>query len=84
MNGVEHANSFNFNPHKWLLVNFDCSAMWVTNAAELVDVFNVDPLYLKHDFMGRAPDYRVFIYNGMFCMKSPDFPPSQHSFLYIP
>lgn len=22
------ADSFNFNPHKWLLVNFDCSAMW--------------------------------------------------------
>ncbi|ETE71220.1 Aromatic-L-amino-acid decarboxylase, partial [Ophiophagus hannah] len=26
LNGVE-ANSFNFNPHKWLLVNFDCSTM---------------------------------------------------------
>nr|XP_045599003.1 aromatic-L-amino-acid decarboxylase-like [Procambarus clarkii] len=28
MDGVELADSFNFNPHKWLLVNFDCSAMW--------------------------------------------------------
>ena len=26
--GVEYAESFNFNPHKWMLVNFDCSAMW--------------------------------------------------------
>ncbi|XP_041423518.1 aromatic-L-amino-acid decarboxylase-like [Xenopus laevis] len=26
MDGVEFADSFNFNPHKWLLVNFDCSA----------------------------------------------------------
>lgn len=25
MSGVEKADSFNFNPHKWLLVNFDCS-----------------------------------------------------------
>eukprot|EP00002_Diphylleia_rotans_P004276 TRINITY_DN1308_c0_g1_i1.p1 TRINITY_DN1308_c0_g1~~TRINITY_DN1308_c0_g1_i1.p1 ORF type:complete len:314 (-),score=64.83 TRINITY_DN1308_c0_g1_i1:143-1084(-) len=28
INGVEYADSFNFNPHKWLLVNFDCSALW--------------------------------------------------------
>ena len=28
MAGVERADSFNFNPHKWMLVNFDCSAMW--------------------------------------------------------
>ena len=30
LNGVELAQSFNFNPHKWMLVNFDCSAMWVS------------------------------------------------------
>ena len=28
MRGIEHANSFNFNPNKWMLVNFDCSTMW--------------------------------------------------------
>ena len=27
--GVEHADSFVFNPHKWLLVNFDCTAYFV-------------------------------------------------------
>lgn len=27
MKGVELVDSFNFNPHKWLQVTFDCSAM---------------------------------------------------------
>ena len=48
------ADSFNFNPHKWMLVNFDCSCMWVQNSADLVDAFNVDPLYLKHKFQVSA------------------------------
>lgn len=58
MNGVETAESFNFNPHKWLLVNFDCSAMWLKDPTWVVNAFNVDPLYLKHDMQGSAPDYR--------------------------
>ncbi len=28
MEGVEFVDSFNLNPHKWLLVNFDCSVTW--------------------------------------------------------
>ena len=28
MKGIEHAMSFNCNPNKWLLTNFDCSTMW--------------------------------------------------------
>ena len=32
LDGVEMADSFNFNPHKWMLVNFDCSAMWVKDS----------------------------------------------------
>ena len=58
LNGVELADSFNFNPHKWMLVNFDCSAMWVKNAHLIADAFNVDPLYLKHQYQGQVPDYR--------------------------
>src|SRR5438093_6175349 len=27
--GMEQADSFVFNPHKWMLVNFDCSAYFV-------------------------------------------------------
>ena len=58
MKGIEHAESFNFNPHKWMLVNFDCSAMWLKDPNWVVNAFNVDPLYLKHDQQGSAPDYR--------------------------
>ncbi|CRK86290.1 CLUMA_CG000177, isoform A [Clunio marinus] len=58
MKGIELAESFNFNPHKWMLVNFDCSAMWLKDPNWVVDAFNVDPLYLKHDQQGSAPDYR--------------------------
>ena len=28
MNGVELTHSFAFNPSKWLMVHFDCTAMW--------------------------------------------------------
>uniref|UniRef100_A0A672Q251 Aromatic-L-amino-acid decarboxylase n=1 Tax=Sinocyclocheilus grahami TaxID=75366 RepID=A0A672Q251_SINGR len=49
LNGIEFADSFNFNPHKWLLVNFDCSAMWVKNRSDIIGAFKMEPLYLKHD-----------------------------------
>lgn len=29
LSGIEYADSFNTNPNKWLLTNFDCSTMWV-------------------------------------------------------
>lgn len=58
MKGVELAESFNFNPHKWLLVNFDCSALWVKQAADVVSAFNFDPIFLKYEKQGQAPDYR--------------------------
>lgn len=58
MKGIERADSFNFNPHKWLLVNFDCSAMWLKDANDIVSAFNVDPIFLKHDHQNSAPDFR--------------------------
>ncbi|XP_008568098.1 PREDICTED: aromatic-L-amino-acid decarboxylase isoform X4 [Galeopterus variegatus] len=60
LNGVEFADSFNFNPHKWLLVNFDCSAMWVKKRTDLTGAFKLDPLYLKHshESSGLITDYR--------------------------
>ncbi|XP_025017718.1 aromatic-L-amino-acid decarboxylase [Tetranychus urticae] len=58
LNGVEKADSFNMNPHKWMLINFDCSALWLKNRHLVANAFNVDPVYLKHDKQGQIPDYR--------------------------
>jgi len=59
MRGIEFADSFVVNPHKWLQINFDCSTFYIRDSRLLVDAFNVDPLYLKHDKQGQIPDYRV-------------------------
>lgn len=29
IDGVEGADSFGMNAHKWFLTNFDCSVLWV-------------------------------------------------------
>ncbi|PSN57405.1 Aromatic-L-amino-acid decarboxylase [Blattella germanica] len=58
MSGIDHAHSFCFNLHKWFLVNFDCSALWVKDSSCLVEAFNVDRIYLRHKNQGITPDYR--------------------------
>ncbi|XP_049762717.1 aromatic-L-amino-acid decarboxylase-like [Schistocerca cancellata] len=58
MSGIHYADSFNFNPHKWMLTNFDCSAMWLKDATELSKSFCVERIYLEHKMQGKKPDYR--------------------------
>ncbi|KAL0273790.1 UNVERIFIED_CONTAM: hypothetical protein PYX00_006383 [Menopon gallinae] len=48
MKAVETTDSFNMNPHKWLLVNFDCSAFWIKDSTWLIETLNVDRIYLDH------------------------------------
>ncbi|XP_028966482.1 histidine decarboxylase [Galendromus occidentalis] len=57
LRGVEFANTFAFNPSKWMMVHFDCCAMWVQDSRALHRTFNVDPLYLQHENTGLAVDY---------------------------
>jgi aromatic-L-amino-acid/L-tryptophan decarboxylase len=45
--GVEQADSFVFNPHKWMLVNFDCSAYFVRDRDALLQTFEIAPEYLR-------------------------------------
>uniref|UniRef100_A0A0N5A402 Aromatic-L-amino-acid decarboxylase n=1 Tax=Parastrongyloides trichosuri TaxID=131310 RepID=A0A0N5A402_PARTI len=58
MKGIEHAMSFNTNPNKWMLVNFDCSTMWCRDRFKLTQALVVDPLYLQHSWTDKAIDYR--------------------------
>jgi aromatic-L-amino-acid decarboxylase len=49
--GIELADSFVFNPHKWLLTNFDCSAYFVRDVPALLQTFAASAAYLQtaHD-----------------------------------
>nr|BDD85279.1 tyrosine decarboxylase 1 [Ischnura senegalensis] len=58
MRGIEFASSFNTNPNKWLLTNFDCSTMWVRDRYRLTQALVVDPLYLQHGYSDQSIDYR--------------------------
>lgn len=58
MTGVEYADFFNFNPHKWMLVNYDCSAMWMKDARYIINAFNVDRIYLKVNKLPLIAEYR--------------------------
>jgi aromatic-L-amino-acid decarboxylase len=58
MVGMQYADSFNTNPNKWLLVNFDCSTYWVRDRIKLTSALVVDPLYLQHANSDEAIDYR--------------------------
>ncbi|MGM0555823.1 MAG: pyridoxal phosphate-dependent decarboxylase family protein [Myxococcota bacterium] len=51
LDGIEYADSFVFNPHKWLQTNFDCSAYFVRDVDALLHTFQASPEYLKtrHD-----------------------------------
>ncbi len=60
--GVEEADSIVFNPHKWLGIQFDCSAHFVRNADDLVRTLAIQPEYLKthgHDGLINYSEWSV-------------------------
>ncbi len=56
--GIEQADSFVFNPHKWMFTNFDCSVYLVKDAGLLIKTFEILPEYLKTSTRGSVNDYR--------------------------
>ena len=58
--GVELADSYNFNPHKWMGANFDCSCFWVADRKALIQTLSILPEYLRNQATesGAVIDYR--------------------------
>jgi len=56
--GAELADSFVFNPHKWMGVNFDCTAYFVKDKETLLRTFSIMPEYLKTGIDSEVNNYR--------------------------
>ncbi len=56
--GLELADSYVFNPHKWLFTNFDLSAYYVREKNLLIKTFSVMPEYLKTAVDQEVNNYR--------------------------
>ncbi len=58
--GLELADSYCFNPHKWLLTNFDCSCLYLADRRRLINALSITPEYLRNDASdtGTVLDYR--------------------------
>ena len=58
--GIELADSYCFNPHKWMFTNFDCDCFYVANREILIKTLSVLPEYLRNKATdsGAVIDYR--------------------------
>jgi aromatic-L-amino-acid decarboxylase len=58
--GVELADSYTFNAHKWMFTNFDCNCFYVADRKALIDTLSVLPEYLRNQATatGAVIDYR--------------------------
>jgi aromatic-L-amino-acid decarboxylase len=58
--GVEFADSYCTNPHKWMGVNFDCDLFWTSDRVSLLGALSILPEYLRSAAAqsGAAIDYR--------------------------
>jgi aromatic-L-amino-acid decarboxylase len=58
LEGIEAADSYVFNPHKWLFTNFDLSAYFVKDRETLIRTFELTPEYLKTGHGQQVNNYK--------------------------
>jgi aromatic-L-amino-acid decarboxylase len=58
LDGLELADSYLFNPHKWMFTNFDCTAYFVKDKEALLRTFEILPEYLKTTHDQQVNNYR--------------------------
>jgi len=58
--GLERADSYCFNPHKWMFTNFDCDCFYVADRKSLIQALSILPEYLRNEATesGAVIDYR--------------------------
>jgi aromatic-L-amino-acid/L-tryptophan decarboxylase len=58
--GLAYADSYAFNPHKWMFTNFDCDCFYVADRAGLIQTLSILPEYLRNKATesGAVFDYR--------------------------
>jgi aromatic-L-amino-acid decarboxylase len=58
--GLERADSYVTNPHKWMFTTFDCSLFWVADRRALVGALSILPEFLRNPATesGAVIDYR--------------------------
>jgi aromatic-L-amino-acid decarboxylase len=58
--GVDLADSYTFNPHKWMFTNFDCNCFYVADRKALIQTLSILPEYLRNQATesGAVIDYR--------------------------
>jgi aromatic-L-amino-acid decarboxylase len=56
--GLNAADSFVFNPHKWMFIQFDCTAYFVRDPNLLIKTMSINPSYLVTSHLDKVHDYR--------------------------
>ena len=49
IDGIEGANSFTLNAHKWLFTTLDCCCLWVKEPSALIKSLSTNPVFLRNN-----------------------------------